>query len=405
MTDSPHDLRIRRLMVAVYAFGLSLAVCLLAVPIPVLARERFGASDAQIGVLGTVGMLCYTVGAFVGGRLADRCSYRRLIAVACGITALFAALYPLLPSFWLLVAANALMLLGLAFFWPPLMAWMSASATMRALPGVLMVFNLGWSAGQIGDYLGGAFYDLHPRFAFFLAAGVAVVFSLVTLVLPARFWQRRGAGAAAVGPSEENTVLPRHAGSFLWVGWSSNFLSAVLVSGVRMLFPPMAVDLHYHTRIIGLLLMTMPAMQVGIFVLLGRWHGWHYRFWPLALAQALAAGGCLIAARAGNPAGFAAGFMLMGLLIGIAYTSSLFYSVHGQADTGRRAGLHEGITGMGAIAGPVLFGTVSQFTNARMPYYVNALLLLGLTAAQVVMLLAWHRRTVPAPVPQDMESM
>jgi len=391
MTDSPREIRSRRLIVAVYSFGLSLAICLLAVPIPVLARERFSASDAQIGVLGTMGMLCYTVGAFVGGRLADRCSYRGLIVIGCGITALFSALYPLLPSFWLLVAANALMLLGLAFFWPTLMAWMSATATMRALPGILMVFNLGWSIGQIGDYLGGEFYDLHPNAAFFLAACCAALFALATLLLPARLWRRRAAGTAPANAPEEQTVLPANANLFLWLGWSSNCLCAVLSAGVRTLFPPMAVDLHYHTRIIGLLLMTMPAMQIGVFVLLGRWHGWHYRFWPLALAQALAAAGCVIAARANGPAGFGAGFVLMGLLIGMAYTSSLFYSVHGQADTGKRAGMHEGIIGLGAIVGPVLFGTISQFTDGRMPYYVNALLLLALTATQALMLLAWRK--------------
>jgi MFS family permease len=381
------------LIVAVYSFGLSLAICLLAVPIPVLAREQFGASDAQIGVLGTVGMLCYTVGAFIGGRLADRCSYRRLIVSACIAVALFAALYPLMPTFWLLVAANALMLLGLAFFWPTLMAWMSASTTMRALPGILMIFNLGWSVGQIGDYLGGEFYDLHPHAAFFLAAGCAAVFALVTLALPARIWRRRTADTTTAAISSEGqTAVSVHADHFLWLAWSSNCLSAVLVAGVRTLFPPMAVDLHYHTRIIGLLLMTMPAMQIGVFVLLGRWHGWHYRFWPLALAQVLAAAGCMIAVRASGPTGFAAGFVLMGLLFGVTYTSSLFYSVHGQADTGRRAGMHEGITGMGAIAGPVLFGTISHYTDARMPYHVNALLLLILTAAQALLLLAWHKR-------------
>jgi len=348
MTESPREIRNRRLIVAVYSFGLSLAICLLAVPIPVLARERFGASDAQIGLLGTMGMLCYTVGAFVGGRLADRFSYRRLIVIGCGITALFSALYPLLPAFWLLVVAYMLLLLGLAFFWPTLMAWMSATVTAHALPGILMVFNLGWSIGQIGDYLGGESYDLNPHAAFFLAAGCAALFALLTLFLPVRLWRRRTAEGAPASASEEQTVLPANANLFLWLGWSSNFLCAVLSAGVRTLFPPMAVDLHYHTRIIGLLLMTMPAMQIGVFVLLGRWHGWHYRFWPLALAQALAIAGCLIAARAGGPAGFAAGFMLMGLLIGMTYTSSLYYSVHGQADTGKRAGMHEGIIGLGA---------------------------------------------------------
>jgi len=390
MSDLQHEFRIRRLIVAVYSFGICLAFCLLAVPLPLLARAQFRATDAQIGILGTVGMLCYTAGAFIGGRLADRISYRRLIVIACLTAGVFAALCPLLPKFWLLVAANALMFLGLSFFWPTLMAWMSASAPARVLPGILMVFNVGWSIGQIGDYLGGVFYDIDIRLAFFLASALAILFALVTLLLPRHIWRKRTAEPAEPHLAVEHDIRPAGADRFVWLGWSSVFTAAVLLGGVRTLFPPLAADMHFSGRVIGLLLMAVPAMQIFSFVLLGRWHGWHYRFWPLALAQVVGVAGCLVAARAGGPWGFAAGFFLIGILVGLAVTCSLFYSVHGQANTGQRAGLHEGISGLGAIAGPALFGTVSQFTNARMPYYVSACLLLVLIVAQIVFSLAWR---------------
>ncbi|MHB0938935.1 MAG: MFS transporter [Armatimonadota bacterium] len=392
MSDPQHEFRTRRLIVAVYSFGICLAFCLLAVPVPVLAREQFKATDAQIGILGTVGMLCYAAGAFIGGRLADRVSYRRIIVMACLTAGVFAALYPLLPDFWLLVAANALMFLGLSFFWPTLMAWMSASMPARLLPGILMVFNVGWSTGQLGDYLGGAFYDIDPRLAFFLAAGLAVLFALVTLLLPGRIWRKRAAEPAETELPEEHDIRPPGADRFVWLGWSSVFTATILVAGLRTLFPPMAADMQFSGRVIGLLLMAVPAMQVVAFLLLGRWHGWHYRFWPLALAQVVGAAGCWVAARAGGPWGFAAGFFLIGILVGLAVTCSLFYSVHGQANTGLRAGLHEGISGLGAIAGPALFGIVSQLTNARMPYYVSAVLLLALIVSQIAFSLLWQRR-------------
>ena len=178
---------------------------------------------------------------------------------------------------------------------------------------------------------------------------------------------------------------------FMWLGWIANFIGLVVLFTIRSLFPPFAVELGFTPRTTGLLVAAMPAAQLGVYWLLGSWNGWHYRLWPLATMQLVGAGGCLLAAFAHSPAVFAVGFVLAGFSIAMGFTSSLYYSVHGQKNKRRQAGIHEAVGGAGAIVGPVVLGAAATAWHPRAPYGLCALLLVALTIGQVVTILVATR--------------
>lgn len=377
----------RRIVLGMYAFCICATTCLLAVPVPLLAKS-LGASDSAIGMMGTVTMGVYTLGAFASGRLADRWSHRGLLVLAFLLLTAGAALMPHMPDMVWLTVAYAVVVLGLAVFWPTLMTWMSAATPPAVLPGVMMIFNLGWCLGQfVGDYLGGEFYGWSRALPFTLAAWIPLGFAALTLLLPRAVWRKR---AHTDVTTDTAKVRPPGADRFLWIAWSANLLGLALLSGLRTLFPPLAETLDITPRVIGLLLASTPALQTAVFILLGRWHGWQYRLWPIAVMQALGAGACVLAALAQSALVFGIAFVLLGMAIGMSYSASLFYSVHGQANPGRRAGLHEAIGGIGAIIGPLYFGLSSDAWTPRAPYWLSAAALAVLIGMHFVILVSWR---------------
>src|SRR5204862_5350019 len=107
------------------------------------------------------------------------------------------------------------------------------------------------------------------------------------------------------------------------------------------------------------------------FVVLQRGRGWTYRRDLLYLSQLLvaAAAGALPFTR--SDAILLALAPLVGIGIGFAYASSIYYSLHGPADHGKYAGLHEAVLGSGTILVPLAGGVLADLNrDLRLPYWL-----------------------------------
>lgn len=386
------DIRRHSILVFLFAFGYCLAGCLLAVSIPDYAYQHCQATKLQVGILGTVSMLAYTAGVFTLGRHVDRWKVRALLTWACLLFAVSIALLPLCRAFWEVLLIGVCWNVAGVLFWPAFMGWMSSLPDAESLPRVLMVFNIAWCAGQfVGDYLSGELYGWGNAVPFIAAAAVSCLLLLVAWTVPRRTWDRPGQPGAA--PASPTVDEPPHPFSplYRWIGWSANFISCLAIFSVRALFPPQAADLHYTPRLAGFLLALMPVTQALLFWLLGRWHGWRYRLWPIIALELLAAASCLLAAPAVGAVGYAVCFLCLGLAIGLGYTSSLYYSVQGREDKGRQASLHEGIGGIGGFIGPALLGAAFTVWGPRAPYIGSTAFFLILIVFQAALFIVWRR--------------
>jgi len=98
--------------------------------------------------------------------------------------------------------------------------------------------------------------------------------------------------------------------------------------------------------------------RVVSFLVLGWWHGWHYKLrlflaaillLPVSFVVVLLSHSILIAIAAQ---------LVMGFALGLIYTSSLYYSMHGKPEASEAA-IHEAVIGVGIMVGPLISALAS----------------------------------------------
>ena len=81
--------------------------------------------------------------------------------------------------------------------------------------------------------------------------------------------------------------------------------------------------------------------------------------------------------------------IFLGLSSGMTYFSSIFYSLYGFIDKGKRSGIHEAFLGAGTFCGPLVGGLAAYKFGIRAPYLAAALLLV---IAATVELMIYRRK-------------
>jgi MFS family permease len=100
--------------------------------------------------------------------------------------------------------------------------------------------------------------------------------------------------------------------------------------------------------------------QVAVFALLARTSRWHFRAAPLVAGSLAAVGGAVLCGLCQSVPVFAAGCLLGGLGCGVAYFSSIYYSIAAATGKGHRGGIHEAALGAGGGVIPFLGGTLAN---------------------------------------------
>lgn len=349
------------------AFLGDIAVGLNMICVPLLAI-KMGASPFVLGFTGFLASLTYLIFSPIFGRLADRGNPLYPTVIGCLLFALSSLSLILFHSIPLILSIMGVVGLGTSMFWSPLEVWIARTAD--DLKKAVSYFNLSWCIGlSIGSLLSGFLFQIDWRLPLLLVA-LSCLLIVIFLFLAPR--------VPPPLPQEvaDDITNDKNRNPFVLIGWTANFVGWFTIGTLRYLFPKLAVELNISPSTIGMLTFVMAIFQAISSYGIGYMVRWHYNLGFLLLVQIVMIFGFLIIFFSSSTPLFFLAFILLGICIGIAYFFSLFYSLESEEGKGQKSGIHESIVGAGGLFGPLLGGTVAQFSNLRMPFALCILVLL-----------------------------
>lgn len=347
--------------------------------IPFRAIEM-GADSFQLGLLPVVTGATYIVASITFGWLSDRLPHAAMLRGGAILAASGMLLVGMARQLDDLFTLAPIASLGTAMFWPTIQAAIGRESGPKNLGRDLSIFNVCWSAGKaLGFLVGGVMLaELKAQGTLNIAAAAT---GLTIVLLPFREFAPE---ASIPAPAER-----AGARGFLRAAWVGNF-AAFGVSNILNVHYPKFITAHWELgpseQTFGLFLGAIFVAQTLAFVWLLTTFFWTYRWTPiLALMSVMGAAVFLL------PAIDHRGWMLLvalpiGLGLGMAYTASIFYSLHGPKRQGLKAGIHEGIIGSANVVPPLVAGWLAERSgDLRWPYWTAALLVALALALQAVL--------------------
>jgi MFS family permease len=387
-----HAYPLRRHFAYLTAFCMDFTFSAGAVAAVYMAKGQFLATPAQLGLYSVLASSAYIGSTSLFGRLSDRWGRRPNIWVACLLNAAAYLVVGHAQSLWQLYAFMMCCAFGQGAFWPAIEADIADHSTHDELPQRLGRFNLAWGLGIVSGSLVGGFVGQ--------AAGVASVFSLsaVSAVLALFLHTLRVFTPETGVPPPERERGRLALAPMLWrAALLLNFAGVGLAATIRVHMP--TVTGGGRSALGGTYLGLFFFAQFVTFIVMARWHGWRYRFTPLATAFGLALCGALLCGLLGGVVTFGAGCFIAGLGCGVITALSLYYSVAAATSRGHRGGIHETVLAIGAAVVPYLGGRLATLPAASklswshgVPHVAAALVLLSVFALAAQMRL---RAVVP----------
>jgi MFS family permease len=370
------------------ALSIDLAVSMVTLAVQFLGI-KLGASAMLLGLYGTVASGIYGAAALVSGRASDHFG-RRLAALSVVLTAAVWLSLGFQKSPRMLLVLLPISSFMLAFFWPPVQAWIGDLVSGRKqLNTVLGNFNVLWTAGlMLGPVVCAYLWVAKELAPFIGAAAIAVVMAGALMTVPMKKSEAAPSKAdgADIANGDELDAVDERADFYLPLAWAANFVSWAAVGLIRTLFPKLAHDIGFSEVLTGWLTFAYYLGQLGVFVAVRQITSWQYRRWPLVVGLLGGMAGMTGAWLGRSPIVFAVSFAAAGLSVGLTYVASLYYSLHAPRERrGRRAGIHEMTVGAGGALGPLLGGTVATYYGVRSSFAALAVMF----AVAAVVLVVW----------------
>lgn len=367
----------------VSAFLMDGSFAVVGICVPLLAIG-IGATYDDLGIIGACGAFAYSIACLVSGNLSDRLGYRRVMTIASFFVGVAFISYGGVGQIWHFIFLSVCTALAIAHYWPPLQAWLGQNKPRSDLLHSLGRFNIAWALGVcVGPIIGGQMFEADPYRGFIVGSSVVFLIFLGLLIAPVLETQ------AETKNKEVDLSVRAQSTHFLPLALLANFATFFSIGVVRSLFPKLATDLGIAPGLLGYLLALIALAQLATFYLMARADWWQFKVWPILCAQIFAALGLGLLSVGTHPVIFACGFLLIGGLIGVTFTASIFYSLYAGGPGGRRAGVHEAIVGSGFLLGPLAGGFVAEHVDARMPYMMACSVIL---LTMVVQLGVHHRK-------------
>jgi MFS family permease len=330
--------------------------------LPVYA-ESLGATYIQLGLLGSIGSIVYTVMTLLTGLMLDRFEKVRFFLVFTAFGVLVPVLFSLTSSVPELFPLRGLLGVASAAFWVTASTLTADLSPPEELTKSVVRYNVSWISGFVaGPIIGGIVSDRY---------GFPALFVLIaTLILPS---------VLLIATRLSGRVTFKAVGRGIWKGLNSlrpialayiTLIPYAIVLGVYMAILPghMGV-LGISASAIGLLL-TMTNAVRGLGFLSGeRWMRWGTRrsLWVSAI---LMSGALFMVSKSNSIVEFALPLALYGFAGGIITPVILDYIAHESPSEARGAsmGLHECVYGVGMSLGPIVGGFIAEAYNPSILY-------------------------------------
>ncbi len=373
------------------AFMVSTGMGVLALGLVFYLRDVHHATKSQIGLLGATWAACYVIGCLLIRPRFDHVKPRYLILGSTFALSMLAAAIHLCGLLKLVFVFYSILGICCSFFWPPIMGWLSLGFEGTDLSKTMSRFNLSWSIGAIiGPFLAGWLSSIRPEAPIWCAAslfmGTSLMLAGAIMALPRMAEDDTN---HAAGHDKADT---QHATFLRYPAWVGNFTMFVVLGVIVCLFPDSSrLDLHLTKTIIGGLLFLRSLCATIAFLLLGKTEAWHYRFWPLPLAQVMMMLVMLGMMWTSRPFFLALLMIVIGLVMSTSYMSSLFHGVAGSSNRAGRMAIHEALIGAGLVCGSFIGGQVYQAYSMRSVYLFCAAVLLAGLLVQVTLYIRMNR--------------
>jgi MFS family permease len=332
--------------------------------LPIRALD-FNASSTELALLQTAANVVYVLNCLFTGGLSDRISRTLLarLSVAVAVAAFVAAVWA--GSLLALFLIVPFMGFACSVYWPSIQGALGAEAGPARLEKALGWFSVSWSIGKtLGFIIGGWILAAHSSAAvLWMAAGSALP---ILLLYP----------KDQAFPKEEThpaSAVERDA--FRTLGYVANFLAFGLGATFQNQFIKFLnaspVPGWKPSTFFGIFLGAIYGTQTLCFAVLQRGSGWTYKRSLLYAVQILCGGAALAIPFLSRDWTLLGAAAMVGVGLGFANSSSIYYSLHGPSDHGKYAGLHEAVLGAGSFLAPLAGGALADLThNLRTPYWL-----------------------------------
>ncbi|MDO9228650.1 MAG: MFS transporter [Syntrophales bacterium] len=319
-------------------------------------KAMFGFGELENLLLAALNGIVYAVAAWQGGAFAQRFGCVRSLYIGFGGLAATLLCALCLHAALGQVVVFAVWSVFVCFTWPALEAIVSDKAGSR-LSDMVGIYNVTWAASSAAAYFtaGILLEQLGMQSLFWVPLCLhALQIALLPLTVYVAKRERHPVPSAINAPE---AITSEHAGRFMHMAWIANPLSYVAINTILPLIPSIAGKLGLSTATAGIACSVWMFARLGVFVLLWRWTGWHYRFRWLGGAFVLMAGSFALLLHPGTLAALIAAQIAFGLTVGLIYYSSLYYSMNASEEKGVHSGLHEAMIGAGLFVGPACGAT------------------------------------------------
>jgi len=359
----------RRLLLYLYAtvFITSIAYGSVTFLLPVYA-ERLGASYVELGVIGAVGNIVYTVVALLSGILLDRYDRVRfyLAFTVVGIAVLF--LFSLVRNVPEMITMRGLLGVVSGAFWVPASTLTADISPPDELTRSVGRFNVAWIAGfMVGPMAGGWISDIYGFPALFVGLALLLVPSAALIFIRLMAWvEPRDRSEGSMGFSVIKPI------AMVYV----ILLPFAIIIGIYMaILPGHMGSLGMTASTIGLLLtMTNGVRGLG-FTRSETWVRWGTRK-SLWLAAAILSVALFIVALSTGALDFVLPLTLYGVAAGMITPVTLDYIAHRipSETRGTAMGVHECVYGIGMSLGAMAGGAVAEAFQPSTLYQLLAVL-------------------------------
>lgn len=379
---------------------------LISIAAPLVLKSDFGLLDSQIGLVLGTGTILYVVISLLGGRLADRIGFEATIKLGLGILTLNALSFLFWGPLPYTIFCAICFPVGHALFWPAFQAWIGRDVDRLEMARRIGIFSVGWSLGlsAVGPFVAGWTLDIDRSLPFALA----MILALGTLAIFQFAKPRLLRHESHTTAHADEFVPPDRRKAFLSAARVGIVGAVVAMAVLRTYFPLIGVDWELSTTSIGAIVTVLGLGQSGTFLVLTLTQRWHYRTSYLLCGQMLGAIGLILFGALGYvwvgggegadswmgvwlalPTLFCAGIMS-----GICYFSSAFYSLFGEESKGKNSGIHESLIGVGYGIAQYGGGGAILYVHLLSPYWLCGILILVCILWQL-RLLRENRRTNP----------
>lgn len=359
--DDPQRRAILRVLYAtIFLTATGLGTCTFLLPV---YAETLGATYTQLGLIGAVGNLVYTVITLVAGGSLDRFEKIKLYMGFTAFGAIVMILFSYADTIPQIILVRGFLGAAAASFWVGASTLTGEISPRLELTRSLGRYNMAWILGfTVGPYLGGLISNRYGYDVFFIASAGVIAVSLGLILSSIR---------GSIELKQETIQETRNLGDLRPLLMSYlTLIPFTMVLGIYMaIIPGHMKTVGLSASLIGLLITITNGVRGCVFFnveKLVKWGTWR----SVLTASTLLAAAMYLVRNAETGIQFAIPLIFYGLGSGIMTPVVLDFISKRTPDKlrGTAMGVHEGIYGVGMCLGPLLGGAVADYYSAATLY-------------------------------------